>query len=313
MFRALNQALHRKVPPPLPPHDDEANLANEFSDFFEEKIEKIRCKLDTDQTGGTPPASEGSKTFTGVPLMTFRSMTQLEVRNNLKNMSKTCKLDPVPLWLTKDCMEEFLPIITEIINASLIEGYVPAKLKHAIVKPLLKKAGLELTMNNYRPVSNLPFLGKALEAAVIIQLDEHFASNKLEDEKQSAYKKHHSTETLLLKVHNDIMKSLDNNEVAMLVMLDLSAAFDTIDHKILVDRLSDMYGIRGTALRWFKSYLQDRTQSVVINDNESVKKKLNYGVPQGSKLGPVLFNAYIMPLSKIAERNGIADQKYADE
>jgi hypothetical protein len=260
----------------------------------------------------TSPIAEES-TFNGSILSSFRPMTLPEVRKILNNMSKSCQLDPVPIWLTKECIDEFLPIITDIINSSLKLGHVPTNLKHAIIKPLLKKVGLELTKNNYRPVSNLPFLGKALEAAVILQLDEHLAKNKLEDEKQSAYKKYHSTETLLLKVHNDIMTSLDNDEIVMLVMLDLSAAFDTIDHKILIDRLNKKYGIRDTALKWFDSYLSDRTQSVLINDKESTKKKLKYGVPQGSKLGPVLFNAYITPLSKIAEANNVIDQKYADD
>jgi hypothetical protein len=106
---------------------------------------------------------------------------------------------------------------------------------------------------------------------------------------------------------------MDKGEVALLVLLDLSAAFDTIDHKILLNRLKNMYGIEGEALKWFESYLHQRTQSVLVNDKESDCKELKYGVPQGSKLGPVLFNAYIAPLSKVAERNGVADQKYADD
>jgi hypothetical protein len=228
-------------------------------------------------------------------------------------MSKSSKWDPMPLWLVKECIDEFLPTLTRIINLSLSHGNVPAELKHAVIKPLLKKLDLELTMKNYRPVSNLPFLGKALEAAVIMQFEEHLNQNGLTDMKQSAYKKFHSTETLLVKVHNDIMTSLDRNEATLLVLLDLSAAFDTIDHKILLGRLNKRYGIRDTALKWFESYLSGRTQSVLVNDRESTKKELKYGVPQGSKLGPVLFNAYIAPLSQVAENNAVFDQKYADD
>jgi hypothetical protein len=212
-----------------------------------------------------------------------------------------------------DPLDEFLPLLTYIINQSLEKGHVPSQLKHAIIRPLLKKSGLELVMKNYRPVSNLPFLGKALEAAVILQFNEHIEKNKLDDKKQSAYKRHHSTETLLSKIHNDIMLSLDNGDTVMLVMLDLSAAFDTIDQKILTERLKQKYGITNTALKWFESYLHERTQSVSINNDESMHKKLKYGVPQGSKLGPVLFNAYIAPLSKVAEENGVTDHKYADD
>ena len=308
MFKALNYALHRKVTPPLPAHMNDTELANNFSDYFDEKIRKIRSELDSNSM----PMDEINN-FNGSKLANFREMTQTEVKNILNNMSKSCMLDPLPLWLAKECIDEFLPIVTDIINLSLTQGNVPMELKHAVIKPLLKKLDLELMMKNYRPVSNLPFLGKALEAAVIMQFDKHLNENSLADVKQSAYKKYHSTETLLLKIHNDIMSSLDKGEVVMLVLLDLLAAFDTIDHKILLNRLKNKYGIEGTALRWFESYLQHRTQSVLVNDKQSAKKELKYGVPQGSKLGPVLFNAYIAPLSDVAEQNGVIDQKYADD
>ena len=115
-----------------------------------------------------------------------------------------------------------------------------------------------------------------------------------------------------MKIHNDIMSCMNKGEIVMLVLLDLSAAFDTIDHGIL-RRLENVYGIKDTALNWFRSYMSDRTQSVIINNTESERKLLNYGVPQGSKLGPILFNSYIAPVSKIAEANGIIDEKYADD
>ena len=141
----------------------------------------------------------------------------------------------------------------------------------------------------------------------------HLSKNDINDIHQSAYKKHHSTETLLTKVKNDIQMKMDNGQVVMLVLLDLSAAFDTIDHKILLDRLEKRYGIRGQALKWFHSYLTDRTQSVNINGTESDRQPLKYGVPQGSRLGPILFNSYIAPLSEIVRKHGIEDEKFADD
>ena len=227
--------------------------------------------------------------------------------------NKQCKLDPIPFWLVKDCIDQFLPLITEIINTSLKLGEMPEVLKHAQIKPLLKKLNLELLYKNYRPVSNLQFLGKAIESAVITQYLEHLSKQKLQDNKQSAYKKFHSTETLLMKVHNDIMSSMSEGEIVILILLDLSAAFDTIDHDILLKRLENTYGIEGTALRWFKSYISNRTQSVIINNIESDRKELKFGVPQGSKLGPILFNSYIAPLSKIANKHMVEDEKYADD
>ena len=309
MFKALNHALHRNTTPPLPPSRNDTELANDFINFFDQKIQKIRTKLDEKST----LLHTDSASFRGQQLRQFRTMTQSEIRKILNKMSKSCSLDPLPLWLVKECIDDFIPIITKIVNLSLHLGTVPKELKHAVIRPLLKKAGLELNLKNYRPVSNLPYLGKALEAAAIMQFNEHLKINNLTDDRQSAYKKYHSTETLLTKVQNDIMRSLDKGEVVLLVLLDLSAAFDTIDHEILIDRLNKMYGIDGTALKWFKSYLQQRTQSVIINGKESNCKDLKFGVPQGSKLGPVLFNAYIAPLSKVAEKNGVIDQKYADD
>jgi hypothetical protein len=190
---------------------------------------------------------------------------------------------------------------------------MPAHLKHAHVKPLLKKPGLEVEMKNFRPVSNLSFLGKIIESAVINQYTNHLCQNQLNDNKQSAYKKYHSTETLLLKIQDDIISSISRGEVTMLVLLDLSAAFDTIDHNILIHRLQSRYGVDGTALEWFKSYVSDRSQLVTINDTLSDMLPLKFGVPQGSKLGPILFNSYIAPVSEMADKNKVNDEKYADD
>ena len=226
---------------------------------------------------------------------------------------KHCQLDPLPTWLMIECLDVLLPIFTKIVNLSLSIGEVPSELKHAIIKPLLKKSGLDLVNKNYRPVSNLSFLGKLIESAVIKQYMHHLYENNLDDKRQSAYKPFHSTETLLAKIHNDIMLSMGKQEVTMLVMLDLSAAFDTIDHAILLQRLKESHGIEDTALKWFESYLSDRTQSVIIEDVISNKLPLKYGVPQGSKLGPILFNTYIAPVSEVSARNNISDEKYADD
>jgi hypothetical protein len=311
MFKAINSALNRKQRLPLPPHINEKTLANEFISYFDEKINKIRQKLDTDNIANT---TSDNDTFTGQPLVNFKSLTQTDVKRILKGMrNKHCKLDPMPFWLMKECLDEFIPIITEIINTSLKLGEMPDIFKHALIKPTLKKAGLELVMKNYRPVSNLQILSKVIESAVIEQYTDHLQTHNLLDNKQSAYKKFHSTETLLMKVHNDIMTSMGKGETVLLVLLDLSAAFDTIDHGILLSRLERTYGIKGNALKWFKSYMSDRTQSVIVNNTESNKKSLKFGVPQGSKLGPILFNSYIAPVSMIAKKYGITDEKYADD
>ena len=310
MFKILNASLNRKQTPPLPHHSNDKQLANEFNTYFQEKICKIRSKLNSRVTS----VESGKACIKGGKLQEFQSLSQAEVKKLMLEMPKKhCQLDPLPTWLLRECLEEFLPITTEIVNLSLQLGEMPSNLKHALVKPLLKKAGLEPIKKNYRPVSNLPFLSKIIEGAVINQYTEHISKNKLDDKKQSAYKKFHSTETLLMKIHDDVMQSMGKGEVSILVLLDLSAAFDTIDHTILIQRLKDRYNIHGRALEWFKSYLSQRSQAITVNDTISDKTYMKYGVPQGSKLGPILFNSYIAPVSEVARRHKVKDEKYADD
>ena len=118
---------------------------------------------------------------------------------------------------------------------------------------------------NFRPVSNLQFTSKLTEKAVAVQLQEHMLVNGLFPELQSAYRQHYSTETALLKVKNDLLMAMDKGQVTLLVLLDLSSAFDTVDHDILLDRLRSTIGLRGKVLSWFESYLKGRSQQVSIN------------------------------------------------
>ncbi len=175
-----------------------------------------------------------------------------------KSPNKFCELDPLPTWIIRDCIEEVLPLLTKIVNLSRTCGEMPDDLKLAIIKPLLKKLGLDLVKKNYRPVSNLSFLCKLIERIVALQIVDHLQANDLIDTFQSTYRKYHSTETVLLKVQNDILMHLDKSDTVMLVLLDLSAAFDIIDHKILFDRLEKRCGIRGNVLKLLISYLTDR-------------------------------------------------------
>ena len=131
---------------------------------------------------------------------------------------------------------------------------------------LLKKQGLDQNiLRNYRPVSNLPFLSKILEKIVLSQLQTHLKKNNLVEENQSAYRKYHSTETALLDVTSSLFDQADGGQASVLTLLDLSAAFDTLDHSILLRRLETTFGIRGMALKWFDLYIRERFQSVVIN------------------------------------------------
>ncbi len=316
LFRVINKALHRKQSSPLPPGLSNKQLANKFSTFFTEKIDKIRTNVDQKQaelinedSARTEPVNIPHK------MRELSLLTENEVELMIKEFpNKQCGLDPIPLSMLKQCLPTVLGHITKIVNLSLKLGDLPTKLKMALIRPLLKKIGLEPELlKNYRPVSNLAFLSKLIEKIVANQFVNHLVRNNLMDSLQSAYKKGHSTETALLKVQNDILTDIDNKRVSVLVLLDLSAAFDTIDHEILLKRLNTHYGIEGNALKWFRSYLMNRSQSVIIDDDVSEPKTLKYGVPQGSVLGPLLFTAYMAPLKETIIKHGLQYHCYADD
>ena len=230
--------------------------------------------------------------------------------------TKTCSLDPLPTALLKDerLLAQVVPLITAIINRSFESSCVPDEFKLALVIPLLKKLGLDINLFcNYRPVSNLPFLSKVMERVVGYQIKSHMKQNKICDVFQSAYDEGHSTETALVRIKADMDKILDEGDGVLLVMLDLSAAFDTLDHEILLRRLETCIGLKGAALDWMRSYLTGRHQRVHIRESSSEKMKLTTGVPQGSVLGPLLFLIYILPLKDLIESYKILRHGYADD
>ncbi|KAF7249722.1 RNA-directed DNA polymerase from mobile element jockey [Varanus komodoensis] len=189
---------------------------------------------------------------------------------------------------------------------------VPAPLKKAVIRPVLKKASLDPEMAaNYRPVANIPFLGKVLERVVAGQLQAHLDETDYLDPFQSGCRPGYGTESALVALYDDLCRK-DRGSASLLVLLDLSAAFDTIDHGILLDRLAGV-GVRGTALQWFRSYLNDRFQKVVLGDYGSAPWQLCHGVPQGSILSPLLFNIYLKPLGEVVRRCGLRNHQYADD
>ena len=156
--------------------------------------------------------------------------------------TKLCEPDPIHTWLVKECMLELLPLITAIINNSITSGVYPCLYRQAIVRPLLKKTGLDLIeYKNYRPVSNLFFISKLIEKAVSLQLEHYLSPNNFLDIYQSGYRMYHSTETALLKITNDILMNQNEQCSTTLVAIDLSAAFDLVNHSILLERLYTYY------------------------------------------------------------------------
>ena len=206
-----------------------------------------------------------------------------------------------------------LPVITDIVNLSLSTGVFPDQMKYASVKPLLKKSGLHRNvLIFFRPISSLSYLSKLIEKVVATQLSNYMDENNLSEPMHSAYRSGPSTETALVCVQNNILRAIDDHKAVEFVLLDLSAAFDTINHNILLD-LQKRIGVNGVVLKWFESYVRDRKQCISINGIQSPPVEVKYGVPQGSVLGPKLFTIYTSPIADIARRYGLNIHLYADD
>jgi hypothetical protein len=308
MWTIINKHLHRKNPLILPDNDDKNELADKFNDFFIEKPLSLRSAL-------MPGSQQGSETVTevSVTLSSFRLLTVSEVGSIIKNSPrKSSILDPLPTWLLLKCLPHLLPAIHTIVNASLRDG-MPRTFKSSLVVPLIKKKDLDKNvLTNYRPISNLSFLSKIIERAVYKQINDHLELNNLADPMQSAYRYYHSTESALLCVLDFVYSTCDNNQITLLVLLDMSAAFDTVDHDILSTQLQKC-GITLQCHEWIMSYLSHRTQSININGVFSSSKPITCGVPQGSVLGPLLFSIYLIGLAEVIAPFGVNYILYADD
>ena len=228
--------------------------------------------------------------------------------------SKQCASDPLPTWLLEQAMTTLAPYITNIFNSTLAQGYFPHTWRHAIVTPLMKKAGLvESLPSSYRPVSNLPFLSKVLERIVNRQIVGYLSDFHRFPDVQSPYRRGHSTETAVLKVFSDIIDGIADGKIVFLSLLDLTAAFDTVDHDILLKRLEITYCLSGTILDWLRTYVKGRTQAVHMCGGMSFIRRVTCGVPQGSVLGPLLFTLYTTDIEVIVSSFGLTHLTYADD
>ena len=313
LFAAANTLLHFKNETKLPVHDSSFELAERFSTFFEEKIVDIRRELSVTATQGVSSLEHCQRC--SCEFLHFSLPSDEAVKSVIvKAASKHCDLDPAPSWLLKLSINALLPVVSRIVTWSLESSTVPDEFKVAQVSPLLKKAGSDTELlSNYRPVSNLAFLSKITEKVVAQQMTSYLKENNLEELLQSSYKKGHSVETALVKVQSDIMLATDMGLLVVQVLLDLSAAFDTIDNSILLHRLKYRFGVSGPALEWFASYLSERYQYIRIGNITSSKRQIPSGVPQGSVLGPLLFTMYVSPLGDVIRKHGINFHMYADD
>ena len=215
-------------------------------------------------------------------------------------------------------VKRLLPLLAgtlaTICNATFQEGVFPANLKAAVVQPRPKKPTLDPNdMNSFRPISNLSFVSKLVERAAADRLRAHFDSQQLLPCRQSAYRAHHSTETAIIAVHDEITRAIDDGNVCALVLLDLSAAFDTVDHQTLVRVLSCRFGVADLALNWCSSYLSQRSQTFHVGAHQSGPHTIDCSVPQGSVLGPLKFISYTEDSADLITSYRLGHHLYADD
>ena len=276
--------------------NDPKTIANAFNNFFTGIGPKLANTI-------VPPLNKCYKDYLCHPVLSNFQFKHITVENvkliidNLKSKSST-GIDQLSNKLFKLIKDELVPPLTLVINQIFSTGIFPHKLKIAKVIPLFKK-DKNYILDNYRPVSLLPSLSKIVEKVMYIQLYEYFQNNRLFYDSQYGFRSKHSTELAALELLNRIVTQMDQKEIPINIYLDLSKAFDTLDHNILTEKLK-FYGITGKSLNLLTDYLTNREQCVEYKNAISDLQFINTGVPQGSILGPLLFIIYLNDIINVS-------------
>jgi len=264
------------------------DISNRFNNFFVDIGPKLASSI---QNTGKNYYDYLSDTMTSS--MYMKPIVEMEIIKIIEkfNQNKSAGHDNIGNFIIKRVANDIVKPLAMVFNLSISTGTVPEKLKTAKVIPIYKKNDAAV-FSNYRPVSLLPCFSKILERLVFNRCIDHIDTNKILNDKQFGFRSNHSTDMAIIQLADKINTAVERNETTIGIFLDLSKAFDTIDHNILLHKL-EYYGFRGIVLDWFKNYLSNRKQFVSYNTCESELKDVICGVPQGSILGPLLFILYI--------------------
>ena len=303
MWKTIRSCIPKKSASTRVYSDDDKTVANRFNQFFTSigEITNEKIKLLANECGYAPVQPTVSPEFPSAEQFTFTRVHCQDIEKTVSSLAanKAPGIDKLPARVIKDSAPVIIPSITSIINTSLTTSTFPADWKIAEVSPILKEGDFEEAGNN-RPISLLAILSKVCEKAALNQLMPYLMANKRLAVTQSGNKKCHSTETSLVASTDTILEAIDNRKLTAVVYLDMSKAFDSINHGILLRKLKAI-GLAPSAVSWFNSYLSQRSQVVGINAELSDALPVMCGVPQGSLLGALLFSIYVNDLPAVSK------------